>query len=162
MPPALHRSAAGHNLPAGDHGPGIAAGLGGKIVPAGVDNDGAADDLLHPEAVGQKRGKGVALTSQQRGQFPRMGRVGTLPALKMAAGMGKGPLRGAGTGLALVDVQPKEILRALPSPTGRPCTSTVTSTPLRHWRKVASPLTPAQAPAPRMTARARAGVLFII
>ena len=114
MPPALHRSAAGHNLPAGDHGSGVAAGLGGKIVPAGVDNEGAADDLLHPEAVGQKRGKGVALTSQQRGQFPRMGRVGTLPALKMAAGMGKGPLRGAGTGLALVDVQPKEILRAVP------------------------------------------------
>lgn len=60
----LLRSAAA-DLSAGDLGACVAGGLGGKIVGAAVDDHGAADDILHAEAVCKKDGEGVAAAAKE-------------------------------------------------------------------------------------------------
>lgn len=107
------RSAAA-NLSAGDLGACVAGGLGGKIVRSAVDDHGAADDVLHAEAVGKKNGEGVAAAAEEGRQVPGVLRVGAIVGIEVAPNVGKGVAPVAGAAGPGMDVKGKDRVAAGP------------------------------------------------
>ena len=109
----LLRSAAA-DLPAGDFGACVAGGLGVKIVGAAVDDYGAADDILHAEAVREKDGEGVAAAAKEGRQVPGVLRVGAIVRIEVAPNVGKGVAAVAGAAGPGMDVKGKDRVAAGP------------------------------------------------
>ena len=108
--PSLRSAAA--DLPAGDFGACVAGGLGGKIVRAAVDDYGAADDVLHAEAVCEKDGEGVAAAAKEGRQVPGVLRVGAIVRIEVAPNVGKGVAAVAGAAGPGMDVKGKDRVAA--------------------------------------------------
>ena len=102
------------NLSAGDFGACVAGGLGGKIVGAAVDDHGAADDILHTEAVREKDGEGVAAAAEEGRQVPGVLGVGAVVRIKVAPNIGKGVDAVAGTAGPGMDVKSENRVAAGP------------------------------------------------
>ena len=69
--------------------PGITGRLGGEVVPVGMDDDGAADYIIHLKPFVVKYGPGVSLAAEQRGQITGMLGVGSVLRVVVPAGMGE-------------------------------------------------------------------------
>ena len=102
------------NLSAGDFGACVAGGLGGKIVGAAVDDYGAADDILHAEAVREKDGEGVAAAAKEGRQIPGVLGVGAVVRIEVAPNVGKGVAAAAGAAGSGMDVKGKNRVAAGP------------------------------------------------
>lgn len=102
------------NLSAGDLGACVAGGLGGKIVRTAVDDHGAADDVLHAEAVGKKNGEGVAAAAEEGRQVPGMLGVRAIVRIEVAPNVSKGVTSVAGAASPGVDVQGEDRVAARP------------------------------------------------
>ena len=102
------------NLSAGDLGACVAGGLGGEIIRPAVDDHGAADDVLHAEAVGEKDGEGVTAAAEERRQIPGVLGVGAVVRIKVAPNVGKGVASVAGAAGPGMDVKGKDRVAAGP------------------------------------------------
>ena len=102
------------NLSAGDLGACVAGGLGGEIIRPAVDDHGAADDVLHAEAVGEKDGEGVAAAAEERWQIPGVLGVGAIVRIEVAADIGKGVTAVAGAAGPGMDVKGEDRVAAGP------------------------------------------------
>ena len=107
------RSAAA-NLSAGDFGACVAGGLGGKIGASAVDDYGAADDILHTEAIREKDGEGVAAAAEKGWQVPGVLRVRAVVRIEMAPNIGKGVAAVAGAAGPGMDVKSENRVAAGP------------------------------------------------
>ena len=107
------RSAAA-DLTTGDFGACVAGGLGGKIVASAVDDYGAADDILHAEAVREKDGEGVAAAAKEGRQVPGVLRVGAIVRIEVAPNIGKGVAAAAGAAGPGMDVKGENRVAAGP------------------------------------------------
>lgn len=97
---------------AGNHCAGIAGGLGAEIVRMLVDDDGAADDLIKCETVGEECGPRDAAAAEQRREIARMERVGAFRRIIVSVCVCERFLRGAGAGSAAVQVEAVKIAGA--------------------------------------------------
>ena len=79
---------------AGNLLPGIAGGLGVKIIRCSMEDHCPADDFLHPESGSQHLHVAPPGVSQQRWQIPRMARMLPIAGIEVTAGIGK-PIPGA-------------------------------------------------------------------
>ena len=102
------------NLSAGDLGACVAGGLGGEIIRPAVDDHGAADGVLHAEAVGEKDGEGVAAAAEERWQIPGVLGVGAIVRIEVAADIGKGVTAVAGAAGPGMDVKGEDRVAAGP------------------------------------------------
>ena len=102
------------NLSAGDLGACAAGGLGGKIVRPAVDDHGAADDVLHTEAVREKDGEGVAAAAEEGRQIPGVLGVGAIVRIEVAPNVGKGVTAVAGAAGPGMDVKGEDRVAARP------------------------------------------------
>ena len=102
------------NLSAGDLGACVAGGLGGEIIRPAVDDHGAADDVLHAEAVGEKDGEGVAAAAEEGRQVPGVLWVGAIIRIEVAPNVGKGVAPVAGAAGPGMDVKGKDRVAAGP------------------------------------------------
>lgn len=99
---------------AGNFRPCVAGGLGGKIIGPAVNDHGAADDVLHAEAVCEKDGEGVAAAAEEGRQIPGMLGMGTVGRVVMAACIGKGIAFIAGAAGTGMDMKGKDRVTAGP------------------------------------------------
>ena len=83
----------------------------GPALPA-VDDHGAADDILHAEAVREKDGEGVAAAAEERRQVPGVLGVRAVVRIEMAPNVGKGVAAVAGTAGPGMDVKGKDRVAA--------------------------------------------------
>ena len=111
---ALLCAGAAANLPAGDFGACVAGGLGGKIVGPAVNDHGAANDILHAEAVREKDGEGVAAAAEERRQVPGVLGMRAVVRIEMAPNVGKGVAAVAGTAGPGMDVKGENRVAAGP------------------------------------------------
>ena len=102
------------DFPAGNFGACVTGGLGGKIVGAAVDDYGAADDVLHAEAVCEKDGEGVAAAAEEGRKIPGVLGMGAIIWIVMAANIGKGVAAVAGAAGPGMDVKGKDRVAAGP------------------------------------------------
>ena len=111
---ALLCAGAAANLPAGDFGACVAGGLGGKIVGPAVNDHGAANDILHAEAVREKDGEGVAAAAKEGRQVPGVLWVGAIVRIEVAPNVSKGVTSVAGAAGPGMDVKGKDRVAAGP------------------------------------------------
>lgn len=111
---ALLWAGAAADFPAGDFGACVAGGLGCKIVGASVEDHGAADDVLHTEAVREKDGEGVAAAAEERRQVPGVLGVGAVVRIEVAPNIGKGVAAAAGAAGPGMDVKGENRVAAGP------------------------------------------------
>ena len=102
------------DFPAGDFGTCVSGGLGGKIVRPAVDDHGAADDVLHTEAVREKDGEGVAAAAEEGRKIPGVLGMGAIIWIVMAANIGKGVAAVAGAAGPGMDVKGEDRVAAGP------------------------------------------------
>ena len=102
------------NLSAGDLGACAAGGLGGKIVRPAVDDHGAADDVLHTEAVREKDGEGVAAAAEEGREIPGVLGVRAIVRIEVAPNVSKGVTSVAGAAGPGMDVKGKDRVAAGP------------------------------------------------
>ena len=86
----IRLGASDHNS-AGDFLAGVAGGLGGEIVGGFVDDDGFADDLIHPEAAGEDGHFGFSPAGQQGRQISGMVGVGLPGGVEVSTTLGEVP-----------------------------------------------------------------------
>lgn len=79
----------GIDCAAGNHLPGITGRLGGEVIPVGMDDDGAADDIIHLKPFVVKCGPGVSLAAKQRRQITGMLGMESVFGVVVPAGMGE-------------------------------------------------------------------------
>lgn len=97
---------------AGDAAAGVSGRLGGEVVRLVVYDDGAADNLVHTEAVGEKDRQRVTVAAEQRGQVAGVEGMGAAGRVEVAAGGGKRVGGAAAAGASLVDVESEEAAAA--------------------------------------------------
>ena len=102
------------DFPAGDFEAGVAGGLRGKIVRAAVDDRGAANDILHAEAVRKKDGEGVVAAAEEGRKIPGVPGMGAIIGIVMAPNIGKGVAAAAGAAGPGMDVKGKDRAAAGP------------------------------------------------
>ena len=104
----------GVDLAAGDQNARVPGGLGGEVIPPGVDHHGLADDLPEGKAVGQDRLEGVALPAGEEGrEVPGMVGMGAVVWVIMALHMGGGVVRRIGGAAPGVDVEGNDAAAAI-------------------------------------------------
>ena len=107
------RSAAA-NLSAGDLGACVAGRLGSEIIRSAVDDHGAADDVLHAEAVGKKNGEGVAAAAEEGREIPGVLGVRAIVRIEVAPNVSKGVTSVASAADPGMDVKGKDRVAAGP------------------------------------------------
>jgi hypothetical protein len=96
------------NLPAADaltRGP---RWLGCKIIWRGMNDEGAAYDLLYGKAIENHQHKSFPLIFDERGQVPGVSGMGTTKGVVVGPHISEGVGIGSGTAAALMDMKSKE------------------------------------------------------
>ena len=88
---------------------GVSGGLGGEVIPLGMDDDGLPDNVVDGETLIVKRCPRIALVSQQRNHIPCVFRVESICRIEVAAGF----FKGTGAVAVLMDMHSIEIGRTL-------------------------------------------------
>lgn len=101
------------DLAAGDQDARVSGGLGGEVVPLGVDHHGLADDLLERKAVCQDSLEGIAISAGEEGrEVPGMVGMGAVIRVIVALHMGGRVVGVVGGAASDVDVKGKDAAAA--------------------------------------------------
>ena len=108
--PSLRSAAT--DFPAGNFRACVAGRLRSEIIGPAVDDYGAADDVLHTEAVCEKNREGMPAAAEEGRQISGMIGVGAIVGIVMPANIGKGVALAAGTAGSGMDVKGEDRVTA--------------------------------------------------